>query len=192
MSLHLHDYLVSLDGHYDIIQFHDNHGHGYHTLTAKQQGVAFRDTKFIIGMHGPNTGWATLLNGEFPSSEEQLIVDHLERRSCEMADAVVAPSEYILNYLLLRGWKLPKTQLVVWNLAGGGDDLEQLRGKLQGEVGVDNIVFYGRLEGRKGIRYGLPACPSVWTNLVLFKVSSSRRWTNWSRRASRASPKTRL
>jgi hypothetical protein len=153
MSLHLHDHLKASDGKYDIVQFHDNHGHGYHTMLAKQQGLAFRNTKFVIGMHGPNTGWATLLNGEFPSSEEHLIVDHLERRSCEMADAVVAPSAYILNYLLLRGWRLPATKLVVWNLAGGGAESMGAEVQQRVEGPIKNLVFYGRLEGRKGIKW---------------------------------------
>lgn len=130
---------------YDIVHFPDNSGLGYYSMLAKLQGWALASTHFITGLHGPDVQWAALLNKRYPSTDFALELDWYERKTVELADTIVSPSAYMLDFLDSRGWKVPEERFVVRNALAQTLSAVQIEGKP-----LTELVFFGRLETRKG------------------------------------------
>lgn len=144
---------------YDVVHFSDNNGLAFYTLLAKRQGWAatLQKTAFVVGLHGPDVSWAALLNKRYPSSEYALELDHFERRSVELADYVVSPSQYMLDYLDARGWRIPHERFLIRNVLARPSSLHAEAAS----SAVNEVVFFGRLEIRKGLRLFLDAFHSL-------------------------------
>jgi glycosyltransferase involved in cell wall biosynthesis len=138
---------------FDIIHFPELRGHGYYSLIAKHQGHAFADCVICVGTHSP-ISWIRQLNREFIDDVDELSADYMERECVARADVVISPSQYMLRWMLNDGWQLPAKCYVqqylmpphlehYWSTAIAD-------GKYQHRV--EEIVFFGRLEERKGIR----------------------------------------
>ena len=144
---------------FDVVHFHDYQGAGYYPLLAKRQGLALENTTTVIGLHGP-TLWAKVLgNQETIDRIGDLEMDWMERKSRAMADYVVSPSAYLLRWMHENEWPPSVTDmppsdprvfvqpnvLPMPDRAPRGTLVEQRLHK------VKELVFFGRLETRKGI-----------------------------------------
>ena len=133
----------------DVVHFPELGGSGFYSLLAKRQGLAFSQTTLCIGTHSPMF-WIRESNGEYLNGVSDLEMDFMERQSVEMADVVVSPSHYMLSWMTHNGWKLPDASFVQQNILPGSaradrdDSTESLRS-------VEEVVFFGRLETRKGL-----------------------------------------
>ena len=138
---------------FDVVHFPELPGHGYYSELAKHQGLDFHHTTICVGTHSPST-WVKILNREFLSSPYDLEIDFMERQSVALADVLVSPSRYLITWLQSNGWQLPEKSYVqqyilspeLW--AGLGEDKESV----VADRPVREIVFFGRLEERKGLR----------------------------------------
>jgi glycosyltransferase involved in cell wall biosynthesis/GT2 family glycosyltransferase len=134
---------------FDIVHFSEWRAPGYYTLVAKHQGLAFADTELCVHTHGP-TIWSLLSNGEYLTQLIELELDYMERRSVRLADSVVSPSHYLLRWMQDQGWTLPERTYVQQYIRpasarpGSPESGERPRP-------VSEIVFFGRLEIRKGL-----------------------------------------
>ncbi|MEI8040397.1 MAG: glycosyltransferase [Verrucomicrobiota bacterium] len=133
---------------FDVIHFSEWKGPGFFTLVAKQQGSAFANTLLCVHTHGP-TLWHKLSNAEYVTHIDDLEVDYIERRSVEMADVVVSPSQYLLRWMLDRDWVLPK-QCFVRQYVRPATARKPLA-NAERVHRVSELVFFGRLEVRKGL-----------------------------------------
>lgn len=146
---------------FDIIHFPDNSGIGYFSVLAKYEGLALQDSKIIVGLHGPEVEWAGMLNKKLPHDRYSLDLGFFERRTAEMADAVVAPSDYILEYLRSRGWQMPEATYVIPNVVS----LDTIDYNPASNVQpITELVFFGRLEERKGTRLFIRALELIYSN----------------------------
>ncbi|MGN6189348.1 MAG: glycosyltransferase [Conexibacter sp.] len=139
---------------FDVVHLPENMGHGAYAQLAKRQGLRFVDTTFVIGTHGP-TRWAGEANRAALTREELLINDALERLSVAHADVLLGPSRYLHDYLRARGWTLPE-RVHVQPYATPAAVRERAREAHAEDAGAaaalpDEIVFFGRLETRKGV-----------------------------------------
>lgn len=133
---------------FDVIHFHEWRGIGYWTTVAKRCGLAFASTTLVCQLHSP-TLWHMAHSAQFLTHCGELETDFMERRSAEGADHVTAPSRYILDEVHGMGWRLPPSRQVLHNLLPQG-----FGGPLPGPVPaqpVEELVFFGRLEERKGL-----------------------------------------
>jgi glycosyltransferase involved in cell wall biosynthesis len=136
---------------FDIIHFPELHGHGYYCALAKHQGLDFERTVLCIGTHSP-ISWIREQNKEVPYSPEELEMDFMERQSVALADVVVSPSQYMLGWMQRRGWLLPAACYVQQNIAPPESSTVANSVRRRGEVQrAAELVFFGRLEARKGI-----------------------------------------
>jgi glycosyltransferase involved in cell wall biosynthesis len=134
---------------FDTIHFHDMVGYGYYSTLAKRCGVAFEGVKLCVEVHSPHR-WHWHHDSKFFEAESELEMDFMERRSIESADLVLGPSAYLLNWVQEQGWSLPEESYVLpYPLA---DHLYTASPPAQGGR-VDEIVFFGRLEKRKGLPF---------------------------------------
>jgi glycosyltransferase involved in cell wall biosynthesis len=149
--------LIARDAHawlrtrqFDVVHFPELHGHGYYCVLAKHQGIDFNQTILCIGTHSP-ISWIRERNQEAPYSPDELEMEFMERQCVALADVVVSPSQYMLGWLQRRGWALPAQCYVQQNIALDEPrtaTLQRMRGALHR---ARELVFFGRLEARKGI-----------------------------------------
>jgi O-antigen biosynthesis protein len=139
-------YLYLKKNFFDIVHFPDMHGLGYHTALAKKLTSDFSKTLICVTLHGPSRWHRDFNLGVIPAVN-LVQFDFLERRCVEMADVLMAPSQYILNWARDLGWELPKRVYVKHN------PLPEIAfAPYQGaRKEIKEIVFFGRMEFRKGI-----------------------------------------
>lgn len=129
---------------FDVIHFPDWRGTGYFTALAKHTGQAFAETRICIQLHSP-TVWHMLGDGQVVDDVEQVETAYLESLAVRYADAVISPSQYLVDWYRTHGWQLPADVQVIQNLLPAVTLSEP-------EVQpVTEIVFFGRLEARKGV-----------------------------------------
>jgi GT2 family glycosyltransferase/glycosyltransferase involved in cell wall biosynthesis/Tfp pilus assembly protein PilF len=142
-------YLWLLAGDFDVIHFSEWKGPGYFTLLAKHQGLAFARTLLCVHTHGP-TLWHKLSNSELVTQIEDLENDFVERASVKLADVVVSPSHYLLDWMKEQGWELP-SECYVQQYVRPATARKPLPGRGDAPHRVEELVFFGRLEHRKGL-----------------------------------------
>ncbi len=143
-----------LENKYDVVHASEWHGSAYLSLLAKRQGIAFSDTVFCIKSSSP---W--LWNREIQMTKINQLSDmvkmYAERKSIELADLVVGGSAYLLRWMLDHGYHLPAGRTFVQpNVVKPVDipgELRAKRPKTGTRVPISEIVFFGRLEHRKGL-----------------------------------------
>jgi glycosyltransferase involved in cell wall biosynthesis len=132
---------------YDLVFFDDMLGTAYYPLLARRTDApSLRDTKMSVTLHG-SVEWAADLNEAPVSHFEGLPLMEMERRSIELADSVRAGSAYIFRKYQSYGWTIADNHVVLPNFVSGGRAAAQSLKKVE----INEIVFFGRLETRKGL-----------------------------------------
>jgi glycosyltransferase involved in cell wall biosynthesis len=77
----------------------------------------------------------------------------MEKSCCELADFLISPSSYLLDWMRGHAWALPDISRCIPNFVSspGNGRPAMPRQHLAGP-GIREIVFFGRLEERKGVR----------------------------------------
>ncbi len=96
---------------FDIVHAPDRAGTCFYAATAKHLGLAFADTLFVIGAIEPVL-WRTA-NQARALTAEHMIYAYAERRSIELADIVVSPSQHMLRWMMRHGYDLPRERCFV-------------------------------------------------------------------------------
>jgi O-antigen biosynthesis protein len=140
------------DGGFDTIVFQDWQGLGYCSMVAKWTGQAFDRTRLVHICHGPDA-WLREANRRLAHDGHELASGHLERRSAELADVVVGPSAHLIDWMAEAGWQLPADRHVIpYFTEGHTVDLAASPAAAAESTPLEELVFFGRLEERKGVR----------------------------------------
>ncbi len=138
----------------DTIVFQDWQGLAYFSALARSAGLAFARTRLVHIVHGP-VDWLDEANRSLEVDAATQTTAFMERRSAELADTVVGPSRYLVDWMAAQGWQLPDDRrFIPYFTAGHLVDLdpEPSPTRRPGGQPLDDIVFFGRLEERKGVR----------------------------------------
>lgn len=158
--------------HFDVVHFQDWQGNGAICVRAKRTGLAFGETRLVVTTHG-SSEWIRSGMYQFPTDgRESLIDDVLERTAVALADTVVCPSEYMLDWLRAHGWRLPDDVVVAPYLFEAPAPAPP-RGLEPGQL--EEIVFFGRLETRKGLEPFLGAVRRLGIRLHSSAPGRTRR-----------------
>lgn len=160
----------------DIVFTHEYAAHCYYATEARRQGLSYSNTRFVVVTHGP-----TLYNIEHSDTFVNDIVhverDFAERQMVKCADAVISPSQFLLNWLRNKEWPLPDNTIVMRNcyapdfidrLFGRSDETEETRESEEAEEAEDEtapepadvttssddeieLCFFGTLSDIKGL-----------------------------------------
>ncbi len=150
-----HRALLWLDGEgFDLVHFHDCLGLGAPAVTAKRGGALFARTRLVVTAHGP-TPWHRDGNN-LPYHANLPRTDFLERLQVAQADHLVSPSSFLLGWLAEDGYRLPRSHFAHPNLLSGTARLRQPDSSGERRP-VEEIVFFGRIEPRKGLAHFLDA-----------------------------------
>jgi len=137
---------------FDVILFQEWMALGHSCVTAKKCGLAFQQTVLATIAHS-STPWILEANCCFPKTPETLALSYLEQRATEESDALVSPSNYLVEWMRAAGWDLPESIDVIpyymhaHDLLGVSTHFEDRAAVAHAR----HIVFFGRLEERKGI-----------------------------------------
>lgn len=149
-------WLKAHQGDYDLAYFPEWKGESYYALQAKRLGLDFAALRMIVVTHSSTT-WAESGNYMLPRQFDDLLLEYMERRSTEMADAVISPSTYMLQWMGEHGWKVSAPTYVIQNLMPDGVQPSPERPAAE----ITEWVFFGRLERRKGLFVFLDALARV-------------------------------
>ena len=132
---------------FGVVYFNDHHGSGYYSLAAKRAGIApFSNQLHCVITHGAME-WIFAINDQYARRPEDIDMMGLERRSVEWADVVIGPSSFLLREYESYGWRLPERTFCqpypLFRAAFEASDT--------GLRPIEEIVFFGRLEVRKGL-----------------------------------------
>jgi O-antigen biosynthesis protein len=149
VSYHTYVWLKEHQDDFDIIHFPECQGLGFYSLLAKRQGMAFQNTTFVVGTHGP-TLWVKEGSQDYVRNLGELEIDFMERTSVAAADVVVSPSKYLLHWMMKNDWELPEQTYIAPYIRPFGDSFENPAPAQRKQI--CEIVFFGRLEARKGLK----------------------------------------
>jgi glycosyltransferase involved in cell wall biosynthesis len=134
----------------DVVVVQDLGAPAYTALCLRRLGLDFSDTLFVVFCHGTRQ-WITDVSRKVRVLPGAQAVSTLERASVELADAVVSPSEYLVDWMLSEGWRLPERTFVIPHISRTGATGERPPAPPPSRP-VDRVTFFGRLEERKGVR----------------------------------------
>src|SRR5262249_10167192 len=135
----------------DVVIAQDLAGAAYVPLRLRQLGLGFEDTLFIVRCSGTRR-WITDAAHKVRVHPGALAVTMVEQAALELPDVVVTESRYMADWMLSQGWQLPNERHVIPSvLEWGATGTTPPRADVDGSAGVRRVVFFGRLEDRKGI-----------------------------------------
>jgi O-antigen biosynthesis protein len=163
----------------DVVVTNDWRGLGYTALRSREAERALSDTAFVVQCHGPSRMLAEFAH-KVPDRLARFGQEVTERASIQLADAVVSPSAWLLDWMRARQWPLPGSAAVIQYVrrsAALGE--EPVRQPPSPEI--RRVAFFGQLREGKGIRIFLAALerldPQLLANReVVFLGRASRRW----------------
>ena len=134
------------------IYFQDFCGHGFRTLQHKRAGLGFADTPCVVTLHSCHR-WIREGMQTMPSSFPEVTLDFQEREAIRLADEIVAPSQYMAGWVSDRlGVSPGRVRVLPYCFME-----EAPRPRTEVFEGFEELVFFGRLETRKGLHLFLDA-----------------------------------
>jgi glycosyltransferase involved in cell wall biosynthesis len=164
----------------EVVIVDDWRGLGYVALRARQLGRALGETAFVVHCHGPARVLAEFAR-KVPDTLGRYGEEIMERASVELADAVVSPSVWLLDWMRSHAWPVPVTAAVIQYVRESAA-LDRAPAQAAAGVAANRLAFFGPLREGKGIRIFLSALETLEPELIygvelVFLGSETRRWT---------------
>jgi GT2 family glycosyltransferase/glycosyltransferase involved in cell wall biosynthesis len=142
-SRQVYDWLKEQD--FDYCHFEDWQPEGFLAIQAKRTGQAFDKTKLIFGLHG-NAEWSR--EGMLAYEDNWtlgLANEYMARYSAEHADLLLSPSQHMFDWAQAHRWTLAANRRVIPYL------FELPFPPQPKPFARQHLIFFGRLETRKGL-----------------------------------------
>jgi len=153
-----YDYLRS--NHHDVILFQEMLGGGFRAIQAKRNLGLFRSSLLVVMVHS-SWQWVNESMQLYPLyGLPEMLTKFMERYSVQYCDALVSPSQYMLDWSAAEVKQLPKYQSVLPYL------FDPSLGTSVHENDVNELIFFGRLEQRKGLLLFLEAILALKNDLM--------------------------
>ena len=138
---------------FQVIYFQEFMGHGLRAIQAWRAGVSYCGARLVTWCHS-SLLWSMLGNDRHVTSLNELMIEAHERIATRLCRVVVSPSRYMTEWVR-SNWSISEVQdLPYWFVPGGNQVDEQ---ETFTHTGFSHLVFFGRLERRKGLDYLLGA-----------------------------------
>lgn len=134
---------------FDVIHFPDMYGLGYFSIRAKKAGLDFQATVLAVQVHGPNS-WHFQFNEQEISTQDELYMDYMERKSIELADELIVSHGSVLDWLKSRRWGY-EAEVSTLPLPCEAVPVVDKPAHHQSQK-PNELVFFGRIEARKGVQ----------------------------------------
>jgi glycosyltransferase involved in cell wall biosynthesis len=164
----------------DVVVADDWRGLAYAALRARQVGRGFGDTAFVVYAHGPSRVLAEAAR-KVPDTIARFGEEVAQRTCIELADAVVSPSAWLLDWMRGHRWPEAAAAHVIQNLWESVALGRPLMPSVPGAP-IDRLAFFGQLREGKGIGIFIAALRTLEPTLLdgkelLFLGRESKRWT---------------
>ncbi|WP_432477643.1 glycosyltransferase family 4 protein [Nocardioides sp. GXQ0305] len=142
---------------FDVVHTSEWRGGLVYALMAKRLGLAFRDTLFLVKTSSPYI-WNRHYQMQPITHPDLVAAAHAEQKCVELADVVIGGSAHLISFMDQIGYRLPDTNVYVQpNIVDFSNvTVEDRRPGARREPGdlvsTRDLVFFGRLEARKGIQ----------------------------------------
>jgi glycosyltransferase involved in cell wall biosynthesis len=134
----------------DVVITQDLAAPAYTAMLMRALGLAFEDTLFVVYCHGTRQ-WITDAARKVRVLPGALGITMLEQASIELADVVVSPSRYVIDWMEAQGWRVPAGSQVIPHLTRSLATGEAQPRVEVAAAPVRRVAFFGRIEERKGI-----------------------------------------
>jgi glycosyltransferase involved in cell wall biosynthesis len=164
----------------DVAIVDDWRGIGYVAMRARQTRGALADTAFVVHCHGPARVLAAFAQ-KVPDTVARFGEEIAERASIELADAVVSPSAWLLEWMRRHRWPVPESAQVIPHIRRSVA-LDEIPPRAPRPSEIRRIAFFGQLREGKGIRLFVSALNALDPTLLdgcelVFLGAASKRWT---------------
>ncbi len=144
----VHCWLKTREQDFDLAVFPEWMGLAYYVLISKGHNLAYGDLTIAVNAHSPEN-WALQGNRALPDSPDMLDREFMERETVRRADWLISPSVYMFDWMQKHQWQLPAQRDVIQNLLSECSFQDE---RAEGDPAVRELVFFGRLEFRKGMK----------------------------------------
>jgi glycosyltransferase involved in cell wall biosynthesis len=163
----------------EVVIANDWRGLAFAALRARQTALALVDAAFVIHCHGPGRV-LTEFAQKVPDTIERLGEHVTERASIELADAVVSPTTWLLDWMRGHGWPVPEGARVIPYIRESAA-FSETPDRASPIDRIRRLAFFGQLREGKGIRLFVEALGSLEPALldgveVVFLGSARGRW----------------
>jgi glycosyltransferase involved in cell wall biosynthesis len=141
--------------HFDLVEFGEWGALGFRPVQARRAGIAFTDLPMAVKLHS-SSQWMREGNHQWLADPAELEVDYCERYAFENADVQLSPSAYMLQYARGIGWAVQPDARVIAYPFPEAEFIPKAAG-----TGPIEVVFFGRLETRKGLEVFLKAAADL-------------------------------
>jgi glycosyltransferase involved in cell wall biosynthesis len=163
----------------DVVVADDWRATGYAALRARQAGSALAGTAFVVYCHGPARVFAEAAR-KVPETVDRFGEEVAQRACVELADAVVSPSAWLVEWLRAHRWPVASSVHVIQNL-WESVALDEPVQPAEPAPRIVRLAFFGQLREGKGIRVFLDSlrrlAPQLLEDVEVLFLGSSRRWT---------------
>ena len=139
---------------FDVIHGSEWRGGLVYALMAKRLGLAFQESLFVIKTSSPHI-WNRHYQMQPIERRELVLAAYAEQRCVELADMVVGGSAHLISFMERIGYRIPRKNVFVQpNIVDFSKvTVEDARPpRAPGDVVKSReLIFFGRLEGRKGV-----------------------------------------
>lgn len=131
---------------FDLVMFQEFLGHGARSVQAQRSGDALAGTRTATTLHSSRQ-WIYEGMHRLPSGAQDVAVDFLEKESARQADTAIVPSRHMAEWASTR-WQIAPPALVPYCYDA---TLAQPPAVVDHAGPFRHLVFFGRLETRKGL-----------------------------------------
>jgi glycosyltransferase involved in cell wall biosynthesis len=159
----------------DVAIAHDFGAPAYSALRLRQAGLGFEETLFVVFCHGPRR-YVLDLSPKLAVGDLRAVlgVSILEQACAELADVVVSPSAFLLEWMREQGWRLPEQSFAIPYFTAPAAERVQ---RPQPDP-LRRLAFFGRVDERKGLMVFAQALHELQPELeVDFVGKTPPRWT---------------
>jgi O-antigen biosynthesis protein len=165
----------------DIVIANDWRGLAYSALRARQSGLGFERTAFVIHCHGPGRV-LTAFAQKVPDTLDRFGEGVAERASVELADTVVSPTQWLLQWMEVHGWPVRESAQVIPYIRQSAA-LDEPPHRAPDRQPISRLVFFGQLREGKGIGLFLSGLAALEPELldgmeIVFLGADRGRWTS--------------
>lgn len=147
----LYDFFINFNKKIDVCITQDYLGEAALISIHKRLIDSLSDAKFITVTHGPSI-WTRSANNLPVKNEQELYLSDLERVTIENSEYLVSPSKYLINFLISKNYDINDSHIIQNILP-----VDFMSFKSKNFTSVRKIIFFGRLEPRKGVKLFIEA-----------------------------------
>lgn len=139
---------------FDVVHTSEWRGGMIYALMAKRLGLAFAETLFLVKTSSPHI-WNRHYQMQPIQKADLVAACYAEQKCVELADLVIGGSAHLITFMKEIGYRVPESGVFVQPNIVDFSEVPVTDARQAREPGdlmhTDELVFFGRLEGRKGL-----------------------------------------